>query len=142
MSRGLARAWAWSRAMATSIDPPSARGDLSSMKHALKARPVAKLPDKVRLQGRILFLAEDAALVRQQLEGRDLDWRPEHKLRDDISTDEITPAYICYYFDDTCREFPYVRLNYRTQFTITRGSDKQGGLFASVSGNQRGKWSR
>src|SRR5438552_2367679 len=82
---GLPRAWAWSRAMATSIDPPSARGDLSSMKHALKARPVAKLPDKVRLQGRILFLAEDAALVRQQLEGRDLDWRPEHKLRDDIS---------------------------------------------------------
>src|SRR5437773_5747511 len=141
MSRGLARAWAWSRAMATSIDPPSARGDLSSMKHALKSRPVAKLPDRVRLQGRILFLAEDAALVRQQLEGRDLDWRPEHKLRDDISTDEITPAYICYYFDDTLGEFPYLGLKCGTEFPITRGSVKRGGFVASVSGKRRGKGS-
>src|SRR2546429_101277 len=141
MSRGLARAWAWSRAMATSIDPPSARGDLSSMKHALKARPVAKLPDKVRLQGRILFLAEDAALVRQQLEGRDLDWRPEHKLRDDISTDEITPAYICYYFDETLGEFPYLGLKCGTEFPITRGSVKRGGYVAAVSGKRRGKGS-
>jgi len=111
------------------------------MKHALKARPVAKLPDRVRLQGRILFLAEDAALVRQQLEGRDLDWRPEHKLRDDISTDEITPAYICYYFDDTLGEFPYLGLKCGTEFPITRGSVKQGGFVASVSGKRRGKGS-
>src|SRR5690348_11910276 len=87
------------------VDQLVAPGDLTRMKDALKARPVSKLPDKVRLEGRILFLAEDAALVRQQLEGRDLDWRPEQKLRDDISTDEITPAYICYYFDATLGEF-------------------------------------
>ncbi len=111
------------------------------MMDALKARPVAKLPDKVRLQGRILFLAEDAALVRQQLEGRDLDWRPEHKLRDDISTDEITPAYICYYFDDTLGEFPYLGLKCGTEFPVTRGSVKQGGFVASVSGKRRGKGS-
>ena len=30
------------------------------------------------------------------------------KLRDNISTDEITPAYICYYFDETLGEFPYL----------------------------------
>src|SRR5437773_2750450 len=141
MSRGLARAWAWSRAMATSIDPHSARGDLSSMKDALKSRPVAKLPDKVRLQGRILFLTEDAALVRQQLEGRDLDWRPEHKLPDDIAIDEITPAYICYYFDDTLGEFPYLGLKCGSEFPITRGSVKRGGFVASVSGKRRGKGS-
>ena len=111
------------------------------MKDALKSRPVAKLPDKVRLQGRILFLTEDAALVRQQLEGRDLDWRPEHKLRDDISTDEITPAYICYYFDDTLGEFPYLGLKCGSEFPITRGSVKRGGFVASVSGKRRGKGS-
>src|SRR6059058_3776454 len=60
---------------------------------ALTSRRVERLPDEVRLEGRILFLAEDPALVRQQLEGTDLDWRPGMKLRDDISTDEITPAY-------------------------------------------------
>ncbi len=107
----------------------------------MKSRPVAKLPDKVRLKGRILFLTEDASLVRQQLEGQDLAWRPEQKLRDDISTDEITPAYICYYFDDTLGEFPYLGLKCGTEFPITKGSVKRGGYVASVSGKRRGKGS-
>ena len=111
------------------------------MKDALKARPVGKLPDKVRLKGRILFLTEDAGLVRHQLEGQDLEWRPEQKLRDDISTDEITPAYICYYFDDTLGEFPYLGLKCGTEFPITKGSVKRGGYVASVSGKRRGKGS-
>jgi 3-benzylmalate isomerase len=111
------------------------------MKDTLKARPVSKLPDKVRLEGRILFLTEDAALVRQQLEGRDLDWRPEQKLRDDISTDEITPAYICYYYDATLGEFPYLGLKCGTEFPISRGAVKRGGFVASVSGKRRGKGS-
>src|SRR5438552_2621923 len=111
------------------------------MKDALKARPVTKLADKVRLKGRILFLTEDAGLVRRQLEGEDLQWRPDHKLRDDISTDEITPAYICYYFDETLGEFPYLGLKCGTEFPITRGSVKRGGYVASVSGKRRGKGS-
>jgi len=53
----------------------------------------------VRLQGRILYLTEDPGLVRAQLAGKDPAWSPAHKLRDDISTDEITPAYICYFYD-------------------------------------------
>src|SRR4029077_19453604 len=65
---------------------------------ALRSRRVEKLPDQVVLRGRILFLAEDADQVRRQLEGEDIDWRPATKLRDNISTDEITPAYICYYY--------------------------------------------
>src|SRR3989454_3915764 len=64
---------------------------------ALRSRRVEKLPDQVVLRGRILFLAEDADLVRRQLEGQDIAWHPATKLRDNISTDEITPAYICYY---------------------------------------------
>ena len=111
------------------------------MMDALRSRPVAKLPDKVRLQGRILFLTEDAGLVRRQLEGEDLQWRPDQKLRDDISTDEITPAYICYYFDETLGEFPYLGLKCGTEFPITRGSVKRGGYVASVSGKRRGKGS-
>jgi len=55
----------------------------------------------VRLQGRIFYLTEDPGFVRAQLAGNDPAWTPEHKLRDDISTDEITPAYICYYYDET-----------------------------------------
>ena len=111
------------------------------MLRALRSRRVAKLPDQVRLQGRILFLAEDAGLVRQQLEGQDLDWRPSIKLRDNISTDEITPAYICYYYDETLGDFPYLGLKCGDAFPITRGSVKRGGFVASVSGKRRGKGS-
>src|SRR5213083_367369 len=95
----------------------------------------------VRLQGRILYLTEDPGFVRAQLAGNDPAWRPEHKLRDDISTDEITPAYICYYFDDTLGEFPYLGLKCGSEFPITRGSVKRGGFVASVSGKRRGKGS-
>jgi 3-isopropylmalate/(R)-2-methylmalate dehydratase large subunit len=108
---------------------------------ALRSRRVEKLPDQVVLRGRILFLAEDADQVRRQLEGQDIDWRPTTKLRDNISTDEITPAYICYYYDETLGDFPYLGLKCGEEFPITRGSVKRGGFVASVSGKRRGKGS-
>src|SRR5216110_3619796 len=108
---------------------------------ALRSRRVEKLPDQVVLRGRILFLAEDAGLVRRQLEGQDIDWQPATKLRDNISTDEITPAYICYYYDETLGDFPYLGLKCGDEFPITRGSVKRGGFVASVSGQRRGKGS-
>jgi 3-isopropylmalate/(R)-2-methylmalate dehydratase large subunit len=111
------------------------------MLDALRTRPVAKLPPNVRLEGRLLFLAEDAAVVRRQLAGEDLAWTPATKLRDDISTDEITPAYICYYFDETLGQFPYLGLKCGDEFPITRGAVKAGGFVASVSGKRRGKGS-
>ncbi|HKW40331.1 MAG TPA: aconitase family protein [Gemmatimonadales bacterium] len=111
------------------------------MLEALRARPLAKLPDQVQFRGRILFLAEDAGLVRRQLAGEDLDWRPAIKLRDNISTDEITPAYICYYYDETLGDFPYLGLKCGDEFPITRGAVKRGGFVASVSGKRRGKGS-
>ncbi len=107
----------------------------------LESRRVERLPDRVRFPGRILFLAEDPALVRRQLEGTDLDWAPAIKLRDDISTDEITPAYVCYYYDETLGDFPYLGLKCGDEFPITRGAVKRGGFVASVSGKRRGKGS-
>jgi 3-benzylmalate isomerase len=111
------------------------------MLEALRARTVEKLPEQVRFRGRILFLTEDPQLVRRQLEGEDLDWRRSMKLRDNISTDEITPAYICYYYDETLGDFPYLGLKCGEEFPITRGAVKRGGFVASVSGTRRGKGS-
>jgi 3-isopropylmalate/(R)-2-methylmalate dehydratase large subunit len=108
---------------------------------ALRSRAVEKLPDQVRFPGRVLFLAEDAGLVRRQLAGEDLEWRPGIKLRDDISTDEITPAYICYYYDATLGDFPYLGLKCGDEFPVTRGAVKRGGFVAAVSGKRRGKGS-
>ena len=119
------------------------------MIQSLLARPVTKVPPRLRFDGRVLFLAEDAALVRRQLAGEDVPFDPQAPvgspthpaLRDNISTDEITPAYICYYFDETLGEFPYLGLKCGDEFPITRGSVKAGGFACSVSGKRRGKGS-
>ncbi len=111
------------------------------MIESLRQRPIERLPDHVRFSGRVLFLTDDAELVRRQLEGEDLPVPVPAPLRDDISTDEITPAYICYYYDDTLGDFPYLGLKAGDEFPITRGSVRSGGFVCSVSGKRRGKGS-
>jgi 3-isopropylmalate/(R)-2-methylmalate dehydratase large subunit len=111
------------------------------MHESLTKRPVAALPDRVRLEGRVLFLADDADLIRRQLAGEDLVWPSSIPLRDDISTDEITPAYICYYYDETLGDFPYLGLRAGRDFPIERGSVRRGGFVCSVAGKRRGKGS-
>jgi 3-isopropylmalate/(R)-2-methylmalate dehydratase large subunit len=108
----------------------------------IPSRPEAsRRADPVLLRGRVLFLTEDPALVRRQLDGGDLGAAPTAKLRDDISTDEITPAYVCYYFDETLGEFPYVGFTAGGERPIARGDVKRGGFVVSVSGKRRGKGS-
>ncbi|MBL8148597.1 MAG: 3-isopropylmalate dehydratase [Blastocatellia bacterium] len=111
------------------------------MSKSLLQREISKRPDKVRFTGRILFLTEDPELIKRQLNAEDLAWDESMKLRDNISTDEITPAYICYYFDDTLGDFPYLGLKAGDEFPLVRGSVRKGGFVASVSGKRRGKGS-
>ena len=116
------------------------------MIEALLNRQIKKRPQTVRLQGRILFLTEDPELIKRQLAGEDLPWdtkNPQNnpKLRDDISTDEITPAHICFFFDETLGEFPYTGLKCGKEVPIQRGDVKRGGFVAAVSGKRRGKGS-
>jgi 3-isopropylmalate/(R)-2-methylmalate dehydratase large subunit len=111
------------------------------MIESLLHREVEKRPSEVKLKGRILFLAEDPALVRSQIEGNDLDLANIPPLRNDISTDEITPAYICYHFDETLGEFVYLGLKCGDEFPIKRNDVKNGGFVLSVSGKRRGKGS-
>jgi 3-isopropylmalate/(R)-2-methylmalate dehydratase large subunit len=111
------------------------------MSNPLLTMKVERRPAEVTLKGRVLLLADDADLVARQLAGEDVPYTPGIKLRDNISTDEITPAYICYYFDETLGEFPYLGFKAGDKFPITRGSVKQGGFVASVAGKRRGKGS-
>jgi 3-isopropylmalate/(R)-2-methylmalate dehydratase large subunit len=113
---------------------------------SLLERKIEKRPDKVRLQGRILFLTEDPELIKRQLAGEDLPWDTRNpannpKLRDDISTDEITPAHYCFYFDETLGEIPYLGLKCGEVTPIGRGDVKRGGFVCAVSGKRRGKGS-
>jgi 3-isopropylmalate/(R)-2-methylmalate dehydratase large subunit len=109
-------------------------------------REISKRPTQVKLTGRVLFLTEDPQLIRRQLAGEDLPWdtkNPQNnpKLRDDISTDEITPAHYCFYFDETLGEIPYLGLKCGGEVPIGRGDVKRGGFVAAVSGKRRGKGS-
>ena len=113
---------------------------------SLLQKSIEKRPDKVRLQGRILFLTEDPELIKRQLNGEDLSWDTQNpannpKLRDDISTDEITPAHYCFYFDQTLGEIPYMGLKCGTTLPIGRSDVKRGGFVCAVSGKRRGKGS-
>ena len=116
------------------------------MINSLLERKIEKRPDKVRLQGRILFLTEDPELIKRQLAGEDLPWDTKNpannpKLRDDISTDEITPAHYCFYFDETLGEIPYLGLKCGSETPIGRGDVKRGGFVCALSGKRRGKGS-
>ena len=91
-------------------------------------------------------MTEDPELIRRQLAGEDLAWDTKNpannpKLRDDISTDEITPAHYCFYFDQTLGEIPYLGLKCRSVLPIGRSDVKKGGFVCSVSGKRRGKGS-
>jgi 3-isopropylmalate/(R)-2-methylmalate dehydratase large subunit len=113
---------------------------------SLLERKIEKRPDRVRLQGRILFLTEDPELIKRQLAGLDLPWDTKNpaknpKLRDDISTDEITPAHYCFYFDETLGEIPYLGLKCGSVLPIGRSDVKKGGFVCAVSGKRRGKGS-
>jgi 3-isopropylmalate/(R)-2-methylmalate dehydratase large subunit len=105
--------------------------------------PIEKRAPKLHFKGRILFLVDDADLIRRQLNGEDIELTADvrARLRDQISTDEITPAYICYYFDETLGQFPYLGLRASGEFPIARGTVKNGGFVCSVSGKRRGKGS-
>jgi len=113
-------------------------------------RPNPRRDPELQFEGRILYLVDDAERIRGQLEeGEDLEMDDDVRglLRDQISTDEITPAYICYFYDETLGEFPYLGLRTtnresgNTEYPVTRGSVKDGGFVCSVAGKRRGKGS-
>ncbi|MDE3032733.1 MAG: 3-isopropylmalate dehydratase [Acidobacteriota bacterium] len=99
------------------------------------------LPEAMRFEGRVLFLCEDGNLVTRQLSGEDLAREAVGPLRDQISTDEITPAFICYHFDEKLGDFPYLGLKCGEAFPCREGLVKAGGFAVSVSGKRRGKGS-
>lgn len=99
------------------------------------------LSDPIRFDGRVLFLTEDPERLRRQLAGGDLELDEALPLRDQISTDEITPAFICYHFDGKLGDFPYLGLKCGENFPVKEGSVRAGGFAVSVAGKRRGKGS-
>lgn len=94
----------------------------------------------VKIKGRILYITEDAQLLQQQLEGRDLlgGYDVEHDepaLVSNISTDELTPGWVCYYYDETLARFCLVGLR---GGKVQKDAIKNGGFGVIVSGISKG----
>jgi 3-isopropylmalate/(R)-2-methylmalate dehydratase large subunit len=101
----------------------------------------------VKFQGRILFLTEDTSLIRQQLEAtgetaKALEAELAQRLLNDdlpsmnnISTDEITPGWVCFYYDETLGQYVYVGMR---EGAVKKDEVKQGGFAVVVSGLSKG----
>ena len=90
----------------------------------------------VKISGKVLYLTEDAELLKQQLGGEAIAFDPErHALVNNISTDELTPGWVCYYYDETLARYCLVGLR---GGVIQRDAVKSGGFEIIVSGRSKG----
>jgi len=89
----------------------------------------------VRIDGRILQITEDPALLAAQLAGEEVAWDPERALLGNISTDELTPGWVCYYYDETLARYCLVGLR---GGVVARDQIKNGGFGVIVSGISKG----
>jgi 3-isopropylmalate/(R)-2-methylmalate dehydratase large subunit len=89
----------------------------------------------VAFPGRVLFLTEDPSLLDAQLAGEDLAYDPARPLVANISTDEITPGWVCYYYDETLGRYCLVGLR---GGRVKPDAVKNGGFSVIVSGESKG----
>ncbi len=104
-------------------------------------------PDHIKFSGRILFLTDDTALIRQQLEATgaaaaDLENELATRLLNNnlplmsnISTDEITPGWVCFYYDETLGQYVYVGMR---DAAVKKDEIKHGDFAVVVSGLSKG----
>src|SRR5207244_1912683 len=104
-------------------------------------------PDKIRFPGRILLLTEDTSLIRRQLEATGSEAKTledeliQRLMNDDlplmnnISTDEITPGWVCFHYDETLGQYVYVGMR---DGAVKNDEVKNGGFAVVVSGLSKG----
>src|SRR5438105_7015045 len=113
----------------------------------MPADQINRRDDRVKFNGRILFLTEDTSLIRSQLEAQDEEAKAleaelvrrlandDLPLMDNISTDEITPGWVCFYYDETLSQYVYVGMR---DGAVKKDEVKQGGFVVVVSGLSKG----
>src|SRR6266545_1864241 len=113
----------------------------------MSSNKASQLPERVKFTGRILFLTEDTSLIRAQLEAQGdererLEAELAARLLDDdlslmnnISTDEITPGWVCFYYDETLGQYVYVGMR---DGAVKKDEVKSGGFAVVVSGLSKG----
>jgi 3-isopropylmalate/(R)-2-methylmalate dehydratase large subunit len=113
----------------------------------MPANRFEKRSDQIKFQGRVLFLTEDTSIIRRQLEAagdealaleNELAARlaaDDLPLMNNISTDEITPGWVCFHYDETLGEYVYVGMR---DAAVKKDEVKIGGFAVVVSGLSKG----
>ena len=111
------------------------------------AEPIQRRPDHIKFSGRILFLTEDTSLIRNQLQAggemaADLEAQLAERLKNNdlplmsnISTDEITPGWVCFYYDETLGQYVYVGMR---EGAVQKDEVRNGNFAVVVSGLSKG----
>ena len=95
----------------------------------------------IRFTGRTLFLSESLEAVRRQLRGADLALSQCMPLRDDVSTDEITPTTVCLYHDERLARYAHIAFKVEGEMPIGVDALHSGGFEVLVAGKRYGKGS-
>ena len=90
---------------------------------------------------RLLLLSADPALVRAQLAGASVSLAAALPLRDDVSTDEISPLPVMVHFDATLGRYPYTGFTAGGERPIGRDAVQNAGIEVVVAGKRYGKGS-
>ncbi|WP_312834804.1 aconitase family protein [Comamonas sp.] len=98
-------------------------------------------PTALHFSPRILYLSQNPACVQQVLAGEQLSLAAAQPLRDDVSTDEITPIAILTHFDDALGHYPYSGFQAGGVFPIAAGAMRGSGIEVVVAGKRYGKGS-
>jgi 3-isopropylmalate/(R)-2-methylmalate dehydratase large subunit len=93
------------------------------------------------LPGRILFLSDDPQKLDAQLAGQTLTLEAALPLRDNVSTDEMTPQTVCLLFDERIGAGLLLAYKVGERNPIGRNAIKDGGFSVIVGGKRYGKGS-
>jgi 3-isopropylmalate/(R)-2-methylmalate dehydratase large subunit len=99
------------------------------------------MSDTIRLDGRVLYLSEDPAVIEAQLAGANVTLATAGPLRENVSTDEITPVTVMLSYDERLGRYPYVGFKAGGRMPIGRDAIKNGGFQVTVAGKRYGKGS-
>jgi 3-isopropylmalate/(R)-2-methylmalate dehydratase large subunit len=99
------------------------------------------LQPAVRFSPRILYLSHCPAAVQRVLGGQQIPLTQAQPLRDDVSTDEITPIAILTHFDDELGRYPYSGFKAGGECPIAVDALRGSGIEVVVAGRRYGKGS-
>jgi 3-isopropylmalate/(R)-2-methylmalate dehydratase large subunit len=97
------------------------------------------------IAGKVLYLLHDTVLMHQQFNRHPLDTATQPALhallRDDVSTDEITPVAIMSHYDARLGRYAYTGFKAQDTFPLRAGQVQAGGFSVVVAGHRYGKGS-